>query len=172
MKLKRGFCFNITVSKIGQTVKNSTHFQRKAIFRDQISWDLSITDIWKASINSMMELYTMHFRPRSKPIVWACDQNQINGATRSLNNLFWNKDRPCFGIYRNKILYQQKYHHICQIVYDISMTRGDFAKLCAISFSAQRKLSVFYPLTGPYRFLYFANCALNAPSNQPSIIIP
>ena len=53
MKLKRRFCFTFTISKIGQTT-NSTHFQLKTIFKDQISWDLSITDILKASVNSMM----------------------------------------------------------------------------------------------------------------------
>ena len=61
MKLKRRFCFNFTISKIGQTVQTVPIFSKKAIFRDQISWDLSITDILKASVNSMMELYTMHF---------------------------------------------------------------------------------------------------------------
>ena len=44
----------------------------------------------------------------------------------------------------------------------ISMTRGDFAKLCAISFSAQRKLSVLKkkrlfldPIDGPLSFFPF-----------------
>ena len=35
---------------------------------------------------------------------------------------------------------------------------------------SKRLISI--PLTGPYRFLHFANCALNAPSKQPSLIIP
>ena len=62
MKLKRGFCFNIAISKIGQTVQTVPIFNERRFFRDQISWDLSITDILKASVNSMMELYPMHFR--------------------------------------------------------------------------------------------------------------
>ena len=32
-------------------------------------------------------------------------------------------------MFRNKIPYQQKYHHICKIFYGVSVTRGDFAKL-------------------------------------------
>ena len=67
-------------------------------------------------------------------------------------------------MYRNKIPYHKKYHHICQIFYGISMTRGDFAKLfhSEETFCIQN-VQFSIQLTGPYRFLHFVNCALNAP---------
>ena len=62
MKLKCRFYFNITISKIGQIVQTVPIFSKKRLLETISLCDLSITDILKASVNSMIELYSMHFR--------------------------------------------------------------------------------------------------------------
>ena len=61
MKLKRGFCFNISISKIGQSVQTVPIFSEKRFLRPDIL-RFEYYSVLKASMNSMMELYSMHFR--------------------------------------------------------------------------------------------------------------
>ena len=162
---------------------NSTHFQRKAFFRDQKSW-----------VSFEYYIYFKSFRKFDDGTFTQCTsvtKSKIQTDSVSM----WSKPGKTVPLGHLTISFETKTDHdlaYIEIEFRTNKNTIIFAKSSMVFpwpvVILQNCVQYHFPLRGNFLyskrlildtidgplnpFLYFANCALNAPSNQPSLIIP